>query len=56
MMSSALAALQHELLNPKESQERKNTCHLTDIRLKPLPIMSPEETQDVTRQGLGPDA
>ena len=54
-MSSVLAALQHELVNPKETQERKNTCHVAAIRLKPLPIMSLEETQDVTRQGLAPD-
>ena len=49
------AALQHELVNPKETQERKNTCHVAAIRLKPLPIVSLEESQDVARQGLAPD-
>ena len=54
-MSSVFAALQHELVNPKETQERKNTCRVAAIRLKPLPIVSLEESQDVTRQGLAPD-
>ena len=33
---------------------KENTCHLEAVRLKPQPMVSPEETQDVTRQGTSP--
>ena len=36
------------------TQEGKDTCHLAASRLQPLPIMSPEETQDVKTQDTGP--
>ena len=52
--SSAIAALQCEPVNPKDTQEGKNTCHLAAIRLQPLPLVSPEETQDVKTQDIGP--
>ena len=45
--SSAIATLQRELESPEGTQEGKNTCHLAAIRLQPLPMVSPEETQDV---------
>ena len=51
--SSALAALQGELVNPEGTQEGKNTCHLAAIKLQPLPTVSPEETQDVKTQDTG---
>ena len=35
-------------------QEGKNTCHLAAIRLQPLPVVSPEETQDVKTKDTGP--
>ena len=52
--SSAIAALQCEPVNPEDTQEGKNTCHLAAIRLQPLPLVSPEETQDVKTQDIGP--
>ena len=36
------------------TQERKDTYHLAASRLQPLPIVSPEETQDVKTQDTGP--
>ena len=36
------------------TQEGTDTCHLAASRLQPLPIMSPEETQDVKTQDTGP--
>ena len=32
----------------KKLRKETNTCHLAAIRLQPLPMMSPEETQDMT--------
>ena len=52
--SSAIAALQRELVNPEETQQGKNTCHLTAIRLQPLPTVSPDETPDVKTEDTGP--
>ena len=53
--SSAIAATKDgELVSPEETQEGKNTCHLVAIRMYPLPVMSPEETQDVKKQATGP--
>ena len=40
------AALQHEAVSPERAQEGKNTHHIADIGLQPLPKVSPEETQD----------
>ena len=37
-----------------ENSGRKNTYHLATIRLQPLPIVSPGETQDVKTQDTGP--
>ena len=36
-----------ELVSPEGTQEGKNTCHPADIRQQPLPMVSPEEAQDV---------
>ena len=36
------------------TQEGKNTYHLAAIRLQPLPIVSPGETQNVKTQDTGP--
>ena len=52
--SSAITALQRDLVSSKGTQEGKNTCHLAAIRLQPLPTMSPEEIQDVKTQDTGP--
>ena len=53
--SSAIAATANsELVSPEEIQEGKNTCHLAAIRVQPLPMVSPEETQDVKTQDTGP--
>ena len=53
--STAVAATTDgELVNSEGTQERKNTCHLEAIRLQPLPMVSPEESQDVKTQGSGP--
>ena len=35
---------------------KENTCHLAAIRLKPRPIVSPEETQDVQDRVPAPDS
>ena len=49
--SSAIAATKDgELVSPEETREGKNTCHLVAIRMYPLPMVSPEETQDVKTQ------
>ena len=46
--SPAIAATTYgELVSPEGTQEGKNTCHLADIRQQPLPMVSPEEAQDV---------
>ena len=36
-----------ELGSPEETQEGKDTCHLVAIRMYPLPMVSPEETENV---------
>ena len=41
-------------MSPEGIQEGKNTCYLAAIRLQPLPMLSPEETQDVKTQDTGP--
>ena len=43
-----------ELIDLEGTQEEKNTCHLAAIRLQPLPMLSPEESQDVKTQDTGP--
>ena len=43
-----------ELIDLEGTQEEKNTCHLATIRLQPLPMLSPEESQDVKTQDTGP--
>ena len=52
--SSAIAAIQREPMSPEETQEGKSTCHLAAFRLQPLPMVSPEETQDVKTQDIDP--
>ena len=43
-----------KLVSPEGTQEGKNTCHLAAIRLRPLPMVSLEETQDGKTQFTGP--
>ena len=43
-----------KLVNPGGPQPGKNTCHLAPIRLQPLAMVSPKETQDVKTQDTGP--
>ena len=43
-----------ELVSPEGIQEGKNTFLLAVIRLWPLPMVNPEETQDVKTQDTGP--
>ena len=43
-----------ELIDLEGTQEEKNTCYLAAIRLQPLPMLSPEESQDVKTQDTGP--
>ena len=46
--SPAIAATTYgELVSPEGTQEGQNTCHLADIRQQLLPMLSPEEAQDV---------
>ena len=46
--SPAIAATTYgELVSPEGTQEGKNTCHLADIRQQLLPMLSPEDAQDV---------
>ena len=48
----------HQLLQPsnvsqwalRELRAEKNTCHLAANRLQPLPMVNPEETQDLKTQ------
>ena len=55
--SSAIAAtMDGELMSPEGTQEGKNTCHLAAIKLQPLPMVSPKETQDVKTQDTAPDS
>jgi len=43
-----------ELESPEGTQEGKNACPLTAIRLQPLPTVNPEKYQDVKTQDIGP--
>ena len=43
-----------ELVSPERTQEGKNIWHLAAIRLQPLPMVSPQETQDMKTQDTGP--
>ena len=53
--SSVIAVITDgELINLEGTQEEKNTCHLAAFRLQPLPMLNPEETQDVRTQDTGP--
>ena len=53
--SSVIAATEDgELMSLEETQEKKNICHLAAIRLQPLPMLSPKETQDVEDTGYWP--
>ena len=46
--SSVIAATPDgKLVSPEGTQEGKAICHLAPIRLQPLPMVNPEETQDV---------
>ena len=42
-----VATVDGELVSPYGSQEGENTCHPAATRLQPLPMVSPEGTQDV---------
>ena len=54
LQSSAIeATVNGELVSLEGGQEGKNTCCLAVIRLQPLPMVSPEETQDVKTQDSG---
>ena len=46
-ITSNPATTDGELVSPGGTQEGKNTCHPADIRQEPLPMVSPEEAQDV---------
>ena len=53
--SSVIAATRDdELMRPDRTQEGKESLHLTPIRLEPLSMVSPKETQDVKNQDIGP--
>ena len=39
------------LVSPEGTQQGKNTCYLPAIRLQPLSMVSPKETQDVKTRG-----
>ena len=45
--SSAITALQCELVSLERTQKEKNTCLLAAIRLQPLLLVSLTEAQDV---------
>ena len=51
--SSAIAATT-ELMSSEGTQEGNKVCHLSAIRLLPLPKVSPEEPQDVKSTGYWP--
>ena len=36
-----------ELVSPEGTQEGRNTCHPSAIRLQPLSMVSPEDAQDM---------
>ena len=46
-VTSSCSHCEGELVSPEGTQEGKNTCHPADIRQEPLPMVSPEEAQDV---------
>ena len=50
---SAIAALQRKLVSSEETPEGKTICHLAITRLQPLPMVSPEDTQDGKAQDTG---
>ena len=52
--SEIAATMNGELVSLEGSQEGKDTCYLAAIRLQPLPMVSPEEAQDVKTQDHGP--
>ena len=52
-LSSAIPALQDELVSPKGTQE-KNTCDTTAVRLQLLLNMSPKGAQEVKNTGKRP--
>ena len=45
--SSAMTALQCELVSLEGTQKEKSACHLAATRLQPLLLVSPKEAQDV---------
>ena len=45
--SETAATKDGELGSPEETQEGKDTRHLVAIRMYPLPVVSPEETENV---------
>ena len=49
------ATMDSKLVRPKGTQEGKNICHVAAIKLQPLPMVSPKETQDVKTQDTAPD-
>ena len=49
LSSAIVATIDSELVSPEGMQEVKNTCHLAGTRLKPLLMISHEETQDVKK-------
>ena len=53
--SPAIEATTAGLVSPEGTQQgkKKNTCHLTAIRLQPLPVASPKEIQGVKTQDTG---
>ena len=53
--SSVIAATPDgELVSPEGTQEGKNICHPAAVRLQPLPMVNPEETQDVKTRDPSP--
>ena len=52
--SANATATDGEVERSEGTQEGKKTCHLATIRLQPLPMVSPEETQDMKTQDTGP--
>ena len=52
--SAIITVMDGKLVSPEGTQEGKNTCHLAAIRLRPLPMVSLEETQDGKTQFTGP--
>jgi len=53
--SSIIVAITNgEPVNPEQTQGGKNSCLLAAIRLQQLPMVSPEETQDMKTRDAGP--